>query len=90
MTWNNRIIRHKGEIKDWYAVHEVYYNDDGSPALITEEPIDITGETVKELVSSLIFMLRDVCKYRHNILNFEDFDNEEKYRNTDYGKYEEE
>jgi len=46
--WNHRVFR---EVlfngKDWYTVREVFYNKDGSIYAHTEEPVDISGESVE-------------------------------------------
>ena len=64
MTWNYRIIKHQHKNpKDgyWYAVHEVYYDmPEKNSHSWTEEPIDIVGDTKKEVIEILEMMLKDV------------------------------
>ena len=58
-TWNYRVIKHqpeKGHVV-LYAVHEVYYNDDGSTNGHTENAIWPVGETIEELRSDINRML---------------------------------
>jgi len=57
-TWNYRVIKHqpeKGHV--YYAVHEVYYNDDKSMNGHTENAIWPVGETIEELRSDINRML---------------------------------
>ena len=47
MTWNHRVICHNENPKEpWYAIHEVFYDDDGNPESCTKEPIQIIQEDV--------------------------------------------
>jgi hypothetical protein len=54
VTWNHRVIDH-GEFNDerCLAIHEVYYDADGKPEMMTESPIGIAGETLEELGETL-------------------------------------
>lgn len=64
-TWNNRIIRYTtGE----YGLHEVHYSD-GVPEAMSEHASAV-GTTVEELTASLEQQLRDVAKYKDDILDF--------------------
>jgi hypothetical protein len=61
MSWNYRVIRRKhldskGEVSYGFAIHEVYYNADGSIWLISQNPIDPFGETSMELHEDLKHM----------------------------------
>lgn len=39
MSWNYRVIEYvEPEDDPWWAIHEVYYDDDGKPIRYTEEP----------------------------------------------------
>lgn len=66
MTWNYRVILHQiGEnTDDWYyALHEVFYDDDGKPNGWTSDAIDFTcghDEGVMGLVRSMELALSDV------------------------------
>jgi len=62
--WNNRVVRttHVSPNPDVspcveFAIHEVYYNDDGNICAITENPKSATGESVEELKETLQRML---------------------------------
>jgi len=39
MPWNHRLVRYRDG--SGYGVHEVYYNKDGQPCAMTQEPIRI-------------------------------------------------
>lgn len=52
MTWNYRVIRH-GETEDFYAVHEVYYDKDGTPHSWSTNPKGAGGSTPEELTAEL-------------------------------------
>ncbi|MBM3144605.1 MAG: hypothetical protein FJ010_06465 [Chloroflexi bacterium] len=48
--WNHRVVRQKLEDgTDWFSVREVFYNDDQSIFGYTEDPVDISGESIVEL-----------------------------------------
>lgn len=51
MTWNFRLVRHwdRKSASSWYGVHEVFYNDVGRPAGMTENPVGVTGESRAEV-----------------------------------------
>lgn len=63
MTWNYRVIRHvtSGGEK-YYQIHEVYYNDDGGVAAMTENAIAPLGETTTELLLELNRMVECMAK----------------------------
>ena len=45
MVWQYRIIHKSGK----YAIHEVYYDDQGEPWTCSEEPVHPAGDTLEEL-----------------------------------------
>lgn len=48
--WNHRVVKQKLEDgTEWFSVREVFYNDDGSIFAYTEEPVDISSESIEEL-----------------------------------------
>ena len=77
MTWNYRIMKRKcketGEI--YYALNEVYYNDDGSLMAYSERD-DVIGDNPKEIIHVLEMMLIDANKDAP-ILTEKDFKNNE-------------
>jgi len=54
MTWNHRVIRRKYENgEEYFAIHEVYYNKDGKPNMVTTLPITIVEESVDDLAITI-------------------------------------
>jgi hypothetical protein len=54
MTWNHRVIKSIYDVVGQpdeisYAVHEVYYDEDGKPTSYTKEPVFPCGDTLEEL-----------------------------------------
>ena len=71
MFWNYRVIKKiHDDGTEIFAIHEVYYDDDGKPDLVTEDPCEPQGETLEEL--------KDDCEWyqkalEHPVLNYDDF-----------------
>ena len=57
----------------WYAIHEVYYDDDDNPKYCTMEPSKIVGVSEKELKWTLDKMLKATEK---PVLDFNSFKKE--------------
>jgi hypothetical protein len=65
MTWDYRVLSTPGPNgygKRWYAIHEVYYRDDGTIDSWTEKSIEAAGGTPEELREDLEWMLRAFAK----------------------------
>ena len=62
MTWNYRIIYHDKTDYPDYAIHEVFYDEDGKVESWTSNPIDPSGGSKAELIRVLEMMLNDVKK----------------------------
>lgn len=65
MIWNYRIVHvpnEWGEVE--YGIYEVFYEDDKSPWLRTERPIDFVADTPEDLIRILQMALKDAQKYR--------------------------
>jgi hypothetical protein len=64
MRWNYRVIRHTGVSAEsaYFAIHEVFYDEKDEPASCTSKSIDVSGETVEEMRSSLQRMLQALDK----------------------------
>lgn len=62
MTWNLRLVKHTDRKfrRTWYGVHEVFYTDSGKPWLMTENPVQIEGDTPKEVRRYLGMIRRDL------------------------------
>ncbi len=61
--WNYRVVRKayppdiNGERDYILGIHEVYYDENGKPDMVTEERMDAHGETLDELREDLAHML---------------------------------
>ncbi len=69
MGWNNRIIRHEIDGEERLALHEVYYNEDGSIKAWTKKPVTEFFEDTEDIVSDLEQKLRDAKRFRDEILD---------------------
>ncbi len=49
MSWNYRVVQHDDE----YAIHEVFYSDDGSVNGMTVDPVFPRAETLDDLREEL-------------------------------------
>lgn len=71
MTWNHRVIRNRSEGgEEWLALHEVYYNESGEPDMVTQEPIVVIGQDLRELRQTLKRMIKAL---ENPILDYESF-----------------
>jgi hypothetical protein len=59
MTWNYRIIKHDTGNISHYAIHEVFYDDDGKIMAWTEDAIEVSGESERDISHILRLMLKD-------------------------------
>ena len=58
MTWNHRVISREGQ--EELAIHEVSYDKNGKPNMVTNDAVGIYGETVGELRETLERMLKSL------------------------------
>lgn len=62
-TWNYRVVHHKETIHDepreWCAIHEVYYDEDGRPARMSKDPVTFLGDDADDLIRKLQLALWD-------------------------------
>lgn len=57
MSWNYRILKSESGGETTLALHEVYYNKDGTMGSWTEKPVSLEGyESVEELVDEVGLM----------------------------------
>jgi len=50
MSWDHRVVRQTlPDGSYWYSVREVFYNDDGTIYAYTENPVNISGESIEDL-----------------------------------------
>lgn len=67
MTWNHRVIRYEtrnlfGDPDVGYAIHEVFYDNDGNVRGMTSDPVKPWGDTKDELRLELMRMLEALNK----------------------------
>ena len=68
--WNYRVILKDGQ----YAIHEVFYNDQGEAWTCTEDPVGVAGDTLAELAEDLEHYRQALDR---PVLAYEDFPNEQ-------------
>lgn len=72
--WHYQLMYHRYEEprpfegKGYYAIHEYFVMDDGD--VWTDEPIEVTGESVEDVKKALLLMLKDIEKH-----GVKDYDN---------------
>lgn len=59
MTWDYRVIKHDLVPTNYFAIHEVYYDENGKITNWSEKPIDVSGETKSEVIKTLKHMIAD-------------------------------
>ena len=70
--WHYQLMYHKydkpvlGE-EGAYAIHEYYNMDDGGGW--TENPVEVTGDSIEDVKKSLLLMLHDIDK--HGVKDYE-------------------
>jgi hypothetical protein len=63
MTWNYRILEHKNvDGSSWFAIHEVYYDEAGTPEFCSEEPCFAHGEDAEDLTVDMEYMMKALIK----------------------------
>lgn len=63
MSWNHRVMRHIEENGDeWFGIHEVFYEDNGSIKNWTVDAMDPHGESPFELGTDLARMMAALTK----------------------------
>jgi hypothetical protein len=74
--WNYRVVRKAyppgkdGTIEYVLGIHEVYYDDNGEPEMVTEDRMDPHGETLEELRDDIEHMRLALDK---PVLDYETF-----------------
>jgi len=94
MSWNHRIIYHKADKlkenpkiqwEEYLAVHEVYYDENGNPHSITEEPCVIIGEEGKDSLMSIKWTLEKITEAMNKpILNYETLKEIDKEKQNEF------
>ena len=82
MSWNYRVIYHptkkrklgdkEVDIEEYYAIHEVYYNEDGKESMYAIDP-DIVGSSV-EVLEDILNMMKMALEKK--VLKISDFEPE--------------
>lgn len=49
MSWNHRVMRHIEGERDYLAIHEVYYNNEGLIVKWTDSPVNMVDGTITGL-----------------------------------------
>ena len=76
-TWNYRMIEHKNaDGSSWFAIHEVYYEENGNPIGCTEGPCSAHGEDTEALITDMQYMMLALNK---PVLLYSDFKNKEHH-----------
>ena len=68
MSWNYRVVEEEFENEPYYYIKEVYYDKDGNPELLTEDPVQLDGESVKEIMDDLKLIMK---AFQKPILNYD-------------------
>ena len=72
--WNHRVMRHTEagssppEEVVWYAVHEVYYYDDGTVINWSQNPDSPQGDDLSDLAESIRLMAQAL---KHPVLDYD-------------------
>lgn len=65
---NYGIIKHKNAHGDYYAIHELYYADDGSISY-TKNPIQLIEDRIEDLEKTLKLIIKDVKKNKLSVVD---------------------
>jgi len=75
MSWNHRVLAHKDGDDIWFSIHEVYYDEKGTPESYTSNGVSVGGNSIKDLSWTLDKMKKCLNK---PILSLENFPEEFK------------
>lgn len=65
VTWNNRTYKHLIGGKEYFTLHETFYNNEtGLIEYRTEKPLTEFSDSIDELIQDLEQKLADACKNR--------------------------
>jgi hypothetical protein len=69
VTWNNRIYKHIIGGKEYFALHETFYNKKtGQIESWTEKPLTELSDSIDELIQDLEQKLTDAKRFRNAVL----------------------
>ena len=61
MSWNYRVVKnYHVEGEEYFAIHEVYYDDDGNPKACTALPVAFLGNDIADL-KAVLDMAKQAC-----------------------------
>jgi archaellum biogenesis ATPase FlaH len=64
--WNHRVLKHEKKDKrasrEWYTIHEVYYNKKGEIVAYTDDPVYPYGESKIELLEEIMRFMKCLDK----------------------------
>lgn len=63
MSWTYRILFRPGAWEE-FALHEVYYDEEGNPHMWTDDPVDFAGQSVDDVRMALVSALYDTYHLR--------------------------
>ena len=72
-TWNYRVVKRTTEHETFYAIYEVYYDEEGNVIACTVNPVPCFGEDLSELEAAHVLMAEAFSK---PTLNYDDIGNE--------------
>ena len=70
MTWNHRLVKRTHGAQVLYGIHEVYYDEQGNPESITQDPVVVSEQSKGDVMTTLRHMERALTM---PTLNYEDF-----------------
>ena len=97
MHWNYRVVYHPsstykvGEVEfereEYVAIHEVHYDKDGNPELVTEEARNIIGDEGSDSLISIKWTLDKMLEaLQKPILDYETLKPIEKEKQNEFSK----
>ena len=83
MTWNHRVVKYEtrnlfGDPDVGYAIHEVFYDNNGNVQGMTSNPVKAWGDTKDELRLELLRMIEVLEKPD---LDYDDKEDDEAFAN---------
>jgi hypothetical protein len=83
MTWNHRVVKYEtrnlfGDPDVGFAIHEVFYDNDGNVQGMTSHPVKAWGDTKDELRLELLRMIEALEKPD---IDYDDKEDDEVFAN---------
>jgi hypothetical protein len=96
MGWNHRVVYHKAGFVEnnpaltwveYLAIHEVHYDEDDKPMMMTEQPVNILSSGGNEPLVEIKWMLQEMLKATEKpILDFDNLEEIEREKQDDFSK----